>query len=76
MSKLGKFGLYLSAMLGGISSGSMLNSIARLASPFTTVQAQPLQWRTGYAVAGLMRRGEAVRNHPDFIKNFQKKFPN
>lgn len=73
---MNNLGSYLSRLLGGISFSSMLQGIARLASPLTTVQGEPLQWRTGYAVAGLMRRGEAVRNHPDFIKNLQKKFPN
>jgi hypothetical protein len=73
---MNKFGSYLASLIGNISFSSMLQGIARLASPHTAVQAHPLHWRTGYAVAGLMRRGEAVRNHPDFIKNFQKKFPN
>lgn len=66
----------LSSLVKRISFTSMLQSIARLASQHTAVQGEPLQWCTGYAVAGLMRRGEAVRNHPDFIKNLQKKFPN
>lgn len=50
----------------------VVNLFATSRLPAPTVQ----QLNQGYAMRGLLQDGERHRNHPDFIKNLMKKFPN
>lgn len=64
---LGSLPMNTTALMQGV-----VNLFATSRLPAPTVQ----QLNQGYAMRGLLQDGERHRNHPDFIKNLMKKFPN
>lgn len=59
-----------------MNTAALMQGVVNLFTTSRWAEPTTRQLRSGYATDALLSRGERHRNHPDFIKNLMKKFPN